>query len=142
MAVVSLALPAAAVFLASTNRGLRIFGFTLAPEQAAIFFWVLAIVTAFGAALVFWLIFRTLRGPHFLVLGRAEAVLPKASIRVNMMTVPYSAIQSMAVVQIPGGKMAIVHTSQGEARVGAFGFKSEKDFEKFVLALQQRLDGR
>ena len=139
MGLMSLLLPAIFVYLASANRrGLRIVGLTLSPDQAMTLFWTAAALSLIGAAVVLTFITRGLRGPHFVLLGASEAVLPRASLRAELVKVPYGKIQRTSVVAVPGGQMVVIQTSQGEFRIGSIGFRNEREFEKFARLLSER----
>jgi hypothetical protein len=140
MSVLLIILPLIFVDFARTNRrGLRISGLVLSPDQAVTFFWIAAALLLVAAAIGFIFIIRSLRSAGFVQLGADEVLLPRASLRGELMQVPYVAIQSVQVVMVANRQLVNIVTLEGDARLSAAAFKGERDFTRFVRILKERV---
>ena len=144
MVVILVGLPLAFAYLAKTNvKALRIEGiFLLSPDQATVFFWVLAGVCTLASVVGIAFVVSSLKLPTTLELHDSFAVLPKAALRPVVLTVKYTAIKRLTVVQVtPSTKMLAIESAVGNSRLLQTNFESVDAFKKFHEALRSRVGG-
>lgn len=141
MLLVVAALPLALSFMASTNRkGLRLFGLArFSAGGATTIYWVLAVLAALAASAVAVMAIRAFRAPGYVELGATAALLPRASLAQDLITIPYGTIRNVQCVQVPGQQMIVVCSGLGEARLMAKAFASADDFTTFLRQIEARL---
>lgn len=135
------ALPLALTIMASTNRkGLRLLGLArFSAGGANTIYWLLALLAALAAVAVLVMAIRAFRSPGYVELGATAALLPRASLAQDLITIPYGTIRSVQCVQVPGQQMIVVHSGLGEARLMAKAFASADDFSAFLRQIEARL---
>lgn len=135
------------VFLAYTaqnnNRGLRLNGglIVFSPEAATQFYWGSAALSLLVSVLAVWVAIRSLQPAQTIVLGQNEAVLPKASLKGELHSVPYEFVTSVQIREYRGQKVGVIQSKIGEFRVLPMGFESTHEFEEFFKVLHSRISG-
>jgi hypothetical protein len=133
--------PAIAFFMANqalTNqKPLRLLhALSLSVEVASIFFWVLSIAMIVAAILMGVLLAKNLKGPVSIVIEETHITAPNASLKNEMLSIPYHEISQVLVQDLrPNQQMVTINSSIGQARLMSIGFKSRDEFASFKKAL-------
>jgi hypothetical protein len=123
------------------QKGLRLFRvITFTPSEASMLYWSLTILLVFAFALFVMLAIRSSKGPIVILLEDEWVVAPRASIRNDLLSIPYAAIGQVLVQKIQHEEMVTINSSVGQARVMAMGFDSHHRFEEFKQALAGRIN--
>lgn len=144
MVVAALAVTAGLGYIAYTNPDTRITRMltrALSPEAPPIFFWSLAVLSLLASMIVLRVAMRSQSGASYVELGLTGALVPKASISMSPITIPYSAITQIQVINIPGQQMAVISSAAGDSRLLSKSFSAPSDFIAFLKALQERRHG-
>jgi hypothetical protein len=141
MVLVAFAVPASVAYIAYTNiKAVRIAGLiSLSPDQASLFFWGLAALCLVAAFVALWVAVRSQAGPGYVELGVTGALLPRASLSAPLISIPYSTITQVRVVNVSGQQMVAVNSAAGQARVMSKAFAKQSAFASFVTTLQERV---
>jgi hypothetical protein len=136
------ALTLAVAYFASTNReGINGFkAMSFSAREASLIFWAVAALFAVGAACCIIMLRRSLDGPVSLVLGVESLSAPRASLKGDMLSIPYSAIQKVTLHSVQTQQMVVVESSAGQSRVSSLGFASEQEFESFYKGLSSKIE--
>lgn len=99
--------------------------------------WVLAGLSVLLTLFVIWF---SIRGQKIgtIELGTEAAIVPKASLFMPLISLPYASIKQVKLVNVNRQHMAIISSSIGEARLYSTWFPTLEDFKTFLETLQQR----
>jgi hypothetical protein len=140
LVVVCLGVMAAMAWLAQSHRALSILGvITLPPAQAAVFFWVFCVACILPTVLAFRFAAAAFGPPRMIELNETEAILPKASVSMKLMSQPYRSIRKVQIRVVGKQHMAIIQSAVGESRLMSSGFANQRQFEAFVQELSDRV---
>lgn len=120
------------------SRITRLLARIFSPETLQFVFWGLTAFGLFATVMVLRFAIRTQSGVSFVELGSIGALVPKASISMSPITIPYGAITQVQVMNIQGQQMAIISSSVGESRLLSKSFATPSEFTSFLQALQER----
>lgn len=107
------------------------------PNYADLLGW-LAAASALWAILPLWLVGRALAKPSFIELRAEEALLPRASLALTFIGMPYTAIKQISVLEVSNHSVAVVASAFGESRVSSAWFAAEGEFAEFLREIQRR----
>lgn len=141
MVLVALAVTASLGYIAYANpdsRHTRLIARVLTPEIAPYFWWGFTFLALIATAIAIWFAIRSQSALRYVELGPINALVPKASLSMASLAIPYSAITQIQVLKIPGQQMAIISSSVGTSRLLSKSFKSPSEFSAFLQALQAR----
>jgi len=144
MVLAALATTAGLAYIAYTNpdsRITRLLTRALSPEAPPFFFWGLTVLSLLASMAVLWFAIRTQGGIRYVELGPTSTLVPKASISMSPITIPYGAITKIQVTNIPGQQMAVISSTVGESRLLSKSFATSGEFTAFLQALQARQQG-
>ena len=141
-AVVCLGFAILMVFVASSNRkGLRLFHLlTFSPSTASGIFWVFVLILVLGFLIFVLLVFRSLKGPIVVALEDTLIILPRNSLKDELLAIPYSSIYQITVHQHSGQHYLTLYSPFGQGRVVSTGFQSPTEFVQFEQALASRVN--
>jgi hypothetical protein len=129
-----------AYFASMNEQGLTGFkSASFSAAQASQIFWGVAALFFFGAICCVIMLRRSLEGPISLLLGVAELSAPRASLKGEMLNIPYSAIKQVTLHSVQNQQMVVVESSLGQSRVSSLGFVSEQEFESFYKGLTAKI---
>jgi hypothetical protein len=137
--VVALLMVAFCYLALTSQHSLRLEGFLLSPHQARIFYWLMTAATSLCLIPAAALVKRSSQPPQMIELGPTAAVVPKASLSGELLTIPYAKISKVELREIRGQKFLVIKSSVGESRVVPAGFTGQRAFADFVAALRQRV---
>ncbi|OAI15713.1 hypothetical protein A1507_12860 [Methylomonas koyamae] len=106
-------------------------------KYAGLLVW-LAAASGLLAILPLWIVARALAKQNFIELRAEEALLPKATLALAFIGMPYSAIKQISVLKLSGHSVAVVVSAFGESRVSSDWFPLESEFAEFLAQLEQR----
>lgn len=127
-------------YLALTNQPLPFFEALLPPHAASDVYWLMAAASSFCLVPVGALLKRASAPPPLIELAAMAAKVPKASLRGELLTIPYSKISRVEFYEVNGHKFLDIKSSVGESRIISAGFSDEHTFEEFAAALRQRYE--
>jgi hypothetical protein len=117
---------------------IRLLARILSPEALQLVFWGLTAFGLFATVIVLRFAIRTQSAVSFVELGSIGALVPRASISMSPITIPYNSITQVQVTNIQGQQMAIISSSVGESRLLSKSFATQSEFTSFLQALQER----
>ena len=120
------------------SRITRLLARILSPEALQFVFWGLAAFGLFATVMVIRFAIRTQSGVSYVELGAIDVLVPKASISMSPVAIPYDAITQVQVINIQGQQMAIISSSVGESRLLSKSFATPSEFTSFLQVLQER----
>jgi len=124
------------------QKGLRIFQLiTFSPEASSLIYLASSLVLLLCVALFVVLIVRSLNGPVVLTIEETYVVVPRASLKGELLSIPYSSIKQLLVQDLQRQQMITINSSVGQARVLSVGFRNVGEFSSFKLALASRING-
>jgi hypothetical protein len=128
-------------FIAYTNPNIgisRMLSKFLSPNAPVLFFWIVFLICLL--ATIFALVFavKSFNTLKFVELGPSFVVLPSASVTMSPISIPYSTISQVQVVNIQNQQIAVISSTIGEARLLSKFFATSDSFEAFLLELKQR----
>lgn len=141
MVLAAFAVTAGLGYIAYTNpdsRITRLLARVLSPEAPPFFFWGLTVLSLLASAIVLRVAIRSQSGVSYVELGLTSALVPKASLSMSPITIPYSAIRQIKVINIQGQQMAVISSSVGESRLLSKSFTAPSEFTAFLQVLQER----
>lgn len=141
MVLVSFAATAGIGYIAYMKPGSRMTRLLiriLSPEATQFIFWGATIFGLIATVIVLRFAIRTQNGLGYLELGPTGALVPKASISMSPITIPYGAITQVQITNIQGQEVAIVSSEVGESRLLSKAFATPNEFMSFLHALQER----
>ena len=144
MVLAALAVTVSLGYIAYTNPDIRITRFltkVLSPEAPPFFFWGLTVLCFFASVIVIRIAIRSQSGVSYVELGPTSILVPKASISMSWITIPYDAIKQIRVINIPGQQVAIISSPAGESRLLSKSFAAPSEFTAFLQALQELRHG-
>ncbi|ATG88628.1 hypothetical protein MKLM6_0349 [Methylomonas koyamae] len=106
-------------------------------KYAGLLVW-LAAASGLLAILPLWIVARALAKQNFIELRAEEALLPKATLALAFIGMPYSAIKQISVLKLSGHSVAVVVSAFGESRVSSDWFAQEGEFAEFLEQLERR----
>lgn len=145
MVLVTIALTAGMTHIASArpdSRLMRRLSRLLSPEAISALFWGFAVFGIIASILVIWLAIRSQTGVRYVELGPSEILVPKASMSMKHIRIPYLAITHLQIVNYHGQRMVVIHSKVGESRLSEKSFATPKAFESFLQVLQERSNGK
>lgn len=130
-------------FVASSNRkGLRLFHLlTFSPSTASGIFWVFVLVLILGFLIFALLVVRSLKGPIVVALEDTLIILPRNSLKDELLAIPYSSIFKITAHQHNRQHYLTLYSPVGQGRVLSTGFQSPTEFFQFEQALALRVKG-
>lgn len=144
MVLATLALTAGMTYVAYArpdSRLLRRLSRLLFPEAISAILWGFAVFGFIASILVIWLAIRSQTAVRYIELGPSGVLVPKASISMKQIRIPYSSITNLQIVEFNDQHMAVIHSKFGESRLSQKSFATPKAFESFLQALQERCNG-
>lgn len=142
MVLITLVAPAGLAFKAKeieSGSSFLIGGFiNLSPNQASKVFWVLSAISIVTFLVVVWLAVRNHLSPSFIELNHNGLVVPKVSISMLYILIPYSTIIHVQTVQIHAEQMIVIKSSVGNSNLMSSSFKTLRDFAIFLQLLRER----
>lgn len=112
-------------------------GYGVFPNHVELLGW-LAVASGLAAILPIWIVARALVKQSFVELRAEEALLPKASLTLTFVKMPYSAIKQISLLTLSGHSVAVVASAFGEARVSSAWFAVAGKFAEFLEQLERR----
>ena len=138
--LVCVACAAGVAYMALTNRaGLKLSLISFSPSQATVIYWAFAVVLLVAAALFCVLLARSWTGAVSIVMDETKVIAPAASLKGELLSIPYSTITQLAAHSIQGQEFITINSSGGQARVMAGGFRNSGEFARFKSALAERV---
>jgi hypothetical protein len=136
------ALALAVSYFASINReGINGFkALSFSAQEASLIFWAVAVLFAAGAVCCVVMLRRSLEGPVRLALGQENLSAPRASLKGDILSIPYLTIQKVSLHSVQTQQMVVVESSVGQSRVSSLGFASDQEFESFYKGLTAKID--
>jgi hypothetical protein len=129
-----------AYFASVNNKGLTGFkSASFSAAEASLIFWGVAALFLVGAICCVIMLRRSLEGPVSLRLGGLELSAPRASLKGDMINIPYAAIKQVTLHSVQNQQMLVVESSLGQSRVSSLGFESELEFEGFYKGLTAKI---
>jgi hypothetical protein len=130
-------------YLAYTNqKGLQAFRFiTFSVGEASVIYWIFALVFAFASILFCVLLGRNFKGPISVVLDETSIIAPAASLKGELLSIPYKSIKEVIVHNVQHQQFVTINSSIGQARLMSIGFKTPEEFASFKQALAARTNG-
>jgi hypothetical protein len=141
-AVVCLAFAILMAFVANSNRkGLRLFHLvTFSPSTATGIFWVFVLILVLGFLIFALLVFRSLKGPIVVALEDTLIILPRNSLKDELLAIPYSSIYKITVHQNSSQHYLTLYSPVGQGRVVSTGFQNPTEFIQFEQGLSSRVN--
>jgi hypothetical protein len=144
MVFATLALTAGMAFVAYTRPDsplMRRLTRLLFPEAISALLWGFTLFGFVASILVIWLAIRSQTGIRHVELGPSSALIPKASMSMKLIRMPYTAIINVQIVNLQGQRMAVIRSKIGESRLFEKSFATPKAFEVFLQELRERCNG-
>ncbi|WFP49428.1 hypothetical protein PL263_15165 [Methylomonas sp. EFPC3] len=123
--------------LAPTS-GLAYLAVSAPLSQYASLIGLLTVASGICAVLLGWIVARASFKPHYIELREEEALLPKASLTLPIICMPYSAIEQVKRLKVSGHTVAVVVSAFGEARVNSGWFTAPGEFAEFLEQVERR----
>lgn len=120
------------------SRITRLLAKILSPEALPFIFWGFTALCLFASVIAIRFAIRTQSGVSYVELNTKGALVPKASLSMSPITIPYGAITQVRVTNIQGQQMAIISSSVGESRLLSKSFATPSEFTSFLQDLQGR----
>jgi hypothetical protein len=125
-----------AYFAAVNKEGLIGFKSTsFSAAEASIIFFGVAALFSIGAVCCVIMLKRSLEGPESLTLGALSLSAPRASLKGDMLSIPYTSIKQVTLHSVQNQQMVVIDSAVGQSRVSSIGFVSEVEFESFYQGL-------
>ncbi len=125
----------------TNEKGVILFNFVkLSVFGATVFYCGLALLMLLCASLFLPMLVRNLKGPMMLVVDESSVIVPRASLRNELLTIPYDSIKQVLVQKVQDQEFVTIESSLGQARVMAMGFGGGIGFEMFKKALFERMN--
>lgn len=125
-------------YMKPDSRITRLLARMLSPEALQFVLWGGAAFALIATVIVLRFAIRTQNGLSYLELGSTGALVPKASLSMPPITIPYGAITQIQVTNIQGQQMAIISSAVGESRLLSKSFSTPNEFTSFLQTLQER----
>jgi hypothetical protein len=141
MVLAAFAVTASIFYIAYANpdsRLTRLLSVFFSSEALPKFYWGLAALSFVASLYVLRFAFSVSNAINHVELGPNGAIVPSASISMSPISIPYSAIRKIQVVNVQNHQLAVISSSIGEARLISKFFATPSDFTAFLLALEQR----
>jgi hypothetical protein len=136
------ALAITVAYFAATNQ-VGLIGFksaSFSAGEASMIFWGVAALFGAGAIACVMMLRRSLQGPISLCLGPENLGAPRASLKGDMLSIPYASIKQVTLHSVQNQQMLVIESSVGQSRVSSLGFASELEFESFYKGLTAKID--
>lgn len=109
----------------------------LFPQTPALVFWALTAASLLASLFTAKTVLSGAAASTLVALRPEGAVLPKASLSMASITVPYDAIQRLQILRVGNHQLAVITSPRGECRLFSKSFASPGHFTAFLLALEQ-----
>ncbi|MBS4051134.1 MAG: hypothetical protein KGZ69_08020 [Methylomonas sp.] len=119
------------------NVGLTYEAYSKGLPQLTNLSWQLAGLSWLLTLFVIWFVIRGQRIGD-VELGEEAALIPKASLYMSLIRVPYHCIKRVKLVNLNKQLMAVISTSVGTARLNSTWFATLEDFQNFLQILEER----
>jgi len=111
----------------------------LFPEALSALLWGFVAFGVIASILVICLAIRSQTGVHYVELGPSGILVPKASMSMKQIRIPYLAITHLQIGNYHGQRIVVIHSKVGESRLSEKSFATPKAFESFLQVLEERL---
>lgn len=141
MVVLAAAVTAGMGYFAHVNpnvRVTRILAQLFSPEAPPLIYWGLTVLGLIATLYVTFMAVKSTKAVNYVELGPQGAVLPSATISMSLITISYRSIKSVQLAQLGKHQMAVISSSEGQARLSSQFFPTPSDFKTFLAALEQR----
>jgi hypothetical protein len=136
-----LALAIIVAYFAAVNKegltGFKSASFSVA--EASIIFFGVAVLFLIGAICCVIMLKRSLDGPASLMLGALSLSAPRASLKGDMLSIPYTSINKVTLHSVQNQQMVVIDSAVGQSRVSSIGFASDVEFESFYQGLTAKV---
>jgi hypothetical protein len=145
MVLVPIVLTAGMTHIASArpdSRLMRRLSRLLFPEALSALLWGFVAFGVIASILVICLAIRSQTGVHYVELGPSGILVPKASMSMKQIRIPYLAITHLQIGNYHGQRIVVIHSKVGESRLSEKSFATPKAFESFLQVLEERFNGK
>jgi hypothetical protein len=131
-----------AMWASSNEKGLRLYRIlTFTQDQASMIYWFFSAVFVFGAILFLALMSKSMNDDASVDLSIETARLPRASLKKEIILIPYKSINSINIGIFGSKEMIFIKSSAGDSTLSSNGFSSKSEFNRFKTLLNERLNG-
>ena len=123
-------------YLALSNQPLPLWGDVLPRHAAQVVYWFMTVATLACLIPVGALAKRSSGKPQMIELNASAAIVPKASVGYELLTIPYAEIRKIDLHAIHGQKVLVIRSSVGGSSLVSTGFSDREAFEGFVKTLR------
>jgi hypothetical protein len=143
LALCSILALSVAYFASVNQEGIHGFkALSFSAREASMIFWGIALLFALGAACCVVMLRRSLKGPVSISLGLQDLLAPRASIKGDLLSIPYTAILKVTLHSVQTQQMLLIDSSVGQARMSSIGFVNESEFKAFYEGLTAKIADR
>ena len=114
----------------------------LFPEALSALLWGFVVFGIIASILVVCLAIRSQTGVRYVELGSSGILVPKASMSMKQIRIPYLPITHLQIGNYHGQRIVVIHSKVGESLLSEKSFATPKAFESFLQVLEERFNGK